>query len=63
MFKGSSITIFGRYSGSGSSDIKLEGMIKGERKSFYLKADFTNDDEKYDFISPFVGFEKNRLFA
>ncbi len=52
MFKGSSITIFGRYSGSGSSDIKLEGMIKGERKSFYLKVDLANDNEQYDFIPP-----------
>ena len=63
MFKGSSITIFGRYSGSGSSDIKLEGMIKGERKSFYLKADFTNDNEQYRFHSSTLGFEKNRLFT
>lgn len=52
LFKGSSVTIFGRYSGSGSSDIKLSGTIKGERKSFYLKADFNNDNDEYDFIPP-----------
>ena len=52
LFKGSSTTIFGRYSGSGSSDIKLSGTIKGERKSFYLKADFANDNDEYEFIPP-----------
>ncbi|MDH3268886.1 MAG: trypsin, partial [Ignavibacteria bacterium] len=52
LFKGSSVTIFGRYSGSGSSDIKLSGTIKGERKSFYLKADLRNDNDEYDFIPP-----------
>ena len=52
LFKGSGVTIFGRYSGSGSSNIKLDGMIKGEHKSFYLKADFSNDNDEYDFIPP-----------
>ncbi len=52
LFKGSSVTIFGRYSGSGNSDIKLNGALKGEQKSFYLKADFTNDKNEYDFIPP-----------
>ena len=52
LFKGSGVTIFGRYSGSGSSNIKLDGMIKGEHKSFYLKADLSNDNDEYDFIPP-----------
>ena len=52
LFKGSGVTIFGRYSGSGSSEIKLNGTIKGEQKSFYLKADFSNDNDEYDFIPP-----------
>ncbi len=52
MFKGSSITIFGRYSGEGSSKITLDGSIKGERKSFTINADFTEDVEQYDFIPP-----------
>ncbi|MCW8813718.1 MAG: VIT and VWA domain-containing protein [Chlorobium sp.] len=52
LFKGSGVTIFGRYSGSGSSDIELNGTIKGERKSFYLKADFSKDNDEYDFIPP-----------
>jgi Ca-activated chloride channel family protein len=52
LFKGSGVTIFGRYSGSGSSEIKLSGTIKGEQKSFYLKTDFSNDNDEYDFIPP-----------
>ncbi|MCU0332548.1 MAG: VIT and VWA domain-containing protein [Ignavibacteriaceae bacterium] len=52
IFKGSSITIFGRYSGNGSSKIKLDGSLKGERKSFVIDADFAGDDEQYDFIPP-----------
>jgi Ca-activated chloride channel family protein len=52
LFKGSSITIFGRYSGDGSSKITLNGSLKGERKSFIIDADFAEDDEQYDFIPP-----------
>ena len=52
LFKGASITIFGRYSGSGSSDIKLNGTIKGERKTFKLTAEFSDDNDEYNFIPP-----------
>jgi Ca-activated chloride channel family protein len=52
MFKGSSITIFGRYSGDGTSKITLNGSVKGERKTFVIDVDFAEDDEQYDFIPP-----------
>ncbi|HSW55540.1 MAG TPA: VIT and VWA domain-containing protein [Ignavibacteriaceae bacterium] len=52
LFKGASITIFGRYSGSGSSEIKLNGTIKGERKTFQLNADVNDDNDEYNFIPP-----------
>jgi Ca-activated chloride channel homolog len=52
MFKGSSITIFGRYTGNGSSTITLNGTIKGERKTYTLDVHFMMGDEKYDFIPP-----------
>jgi len=52
LFKGASITIFGRYSGSGSSEIKLNGTIKGEHKTFKLNAEFSDDNNEYDFIAP-----------
>jgi len=52
LFKGSSITVFGRYKGSGSSGVNLKGTIKGYRKTFNYKAEFVNDDDEYDFIPP-----------
>ena len=52
MFKGSSITIFGKYSGSGSSKITLTGMVKGMQKSFSLNSDFTSNNDNYDFVPP-----------
>jgi len=52
LFKGSGITVFGRYEGNGNSQITLNGIVKGEKKSFTLNANFTNDNEEYDFIPP-----------
>jgi Ca-activated chloride channel family protein len=52
LFRGSSITIFGRYSGSKSSRITLNGTLKDERKTFVLNADFSKDNDEYDFIPP-----------
>jgi Ca-activated chloride channel family protein len=52
LFKGSSIIVFGRYTGNGSSRVTLNGTIKGEQKSFSYKAEFVNDDDEYDFIPP-----------
>ena len=34
LFRGSSITVFGRYTGSGDERITLNGTVKGERKAF-----------------------------
>lgn len=52
MFKGSSITVFGRYSGSGSSKITLTGTVKDRQKSFSINTDVTNSSDDYDFIPP-----------
>lgn len=60
MFKGSGITIFGRYTGEGASTITLSGTIKGERKSYTLDVHFSDDNQessatpaqRYDFIPP-----------
>jgi len=52
LFKGSSITIFGRYSGSGSSTISLTGTFKGEKKTFSLNTNFSNGNDQFDFIPP-----------
>ncbi|MFB3057802.1 MAG: VWA domain-containing protein, partial [Ignavibacteriaceae bacterium] len=50
LFRGSSLTIFGRYTGSGSSNITLAGTVKGKERTFTLNADLTNDNDEYDFI-------------
>jgi Ca-activated chloride channel family protein len=50
LFKGSSITVFGRYTGSGSKKITLSGTVKDERKSFTINPEFINDNDEYDFI-------------
>jgi len=52
MFKGSGITIFGRYSGSGNSKITLSGIVKGEKKTFTLNGNFTDENDEYNFIPP-----------
>lgn len=52
LFKGSGITVFGRYTGSGSSKIILTGSIKGSNKSFTIDANFSDDNDQYDFIPP-----------
>lgn len=52
MFKGSSILVFGRYSGDGDSKITLTGSIKGESRSFILNTNFSDDIDEYDFIPP-----------
>jgi Ca-activated chloride channel homolog len=52
LFRGSSLIIFGRYSGSGSSRITLSGTVKGKKRTFTLNADLTNDNDEYDFIPP-----------
>ena len=52
LFKGSSLTIFGRYSGNGSSRITLTGRLKNENKSFTLNADFSDGNDEYNFIPP-----------
>ncbi|MCH7773497.1 MAG: VWA domain-containing protein [Bacteroidetes bacterium] len=50
LFKGSSITVFGRYTGSGSKKITLSGTVKGEKKSFTINPEFISDNDEYDFI-------------
>jgi Ca-activated chloride channel family protein len=52
LFKGSSIIVFGRYTGNGSSRVTLNGTVKGERRAFTYQAEFVNDDDEYNFIPP-----------
>jgi Ca-activated chloride channel family protein len=52
LFRGSSVTIFGRYTGSGNSHITLNGTVKGEQRAFTINTDFAIADDEYDFIPP-----------
>lgn len=57
LFKGSSITLLGRYQGEGNGEIVLTGRVKDHEKTFRFKAQhgFKSDretgSEKYDFIA------------
>jgi Ca-activated chloride channel family protein len=50
LFKGSSITVFGRYTGKGNKKIILSGTVKDGKKSFTINPEFINDNDEYDFI-------------
>jgi Ca-activated chloride channel homolog len=52
LFKGSNLTILGRYSGHGNTDIILRGKLKGEKQEYEFPVYFALNSEKHDFISP-----------
>jgi len=52
LFRGSSITIFGRYTGEGPASITLSGYLKGVKKTYKIETEFTPDDDEYNFIPP-----------
>jgi Ca-activated chloride channel family protein len=52
LFHGSSITILGKYSGSGSAKIKLSGRIHGEQKTLEYAAAFPESKSDNAFIAP-----------
>ena len=52
LFKGSSITVLGRYEGSGTNDVILEGRLKGKLVTFRHKCAFSDTESKNDFIPP-----------
>ena len=50
MFKGSSISVFGEYSGYGKTNVILKGNMGGERKSYKFNKYFTDQNTENDFI-------------
>ncbi|MCK5223072.1 MAG: VWA domain-containing protein, partial [Candidatus Aminicenantes bacterium] len=50
LFRGSSISILGRYRGSGSAGITLSGKISGRKKTFKAGCEFTSGSVDDDFI-------------
>ncbi len=63
LFKGSNLLVFGRFKGSGNVKVTLTGKLNGQRKEFSLNEKLANDNDKYNFIPPSVGFKKNRIFT
>ncbi len=50
LFKGGSISLMGRYKGSGKSTITVSGNINGARKTFQYSVDLSNENTELDFI-------------
>jgi Ca-activated chloride channel family protein len=50
LFKGGSISLMGRYKGSGKSTITVSGNINGVRKSFQYAVDLSDKSTELDFI-------------
>ncbi|MFQ6131867.1 MAG: VIT domain-containing protein [Armatimonadota bacterium] len=50
LFKGSQLTVFGRYRGHGHLALELLGQVGGEDKRWAFDADFPEEEEGNDFI-------------
>jgi Ca-activated chloride channel family protein len=50
LFKGQQLVLVGKYSGSGSSAVTVEGEVNGRRRKFTLEASFGNEDGGSAFI-------------
>jgi Ca-activated chloride channel family protein len=52
LFRGSSLTLLGRYEGSGNAKIDVKGTVRGVTKEFAYQASFASHDTGQDFIAP-----------
>ncbi len=50
-FKGSTISLFGRYKGNGQTTITLEGNVNGNLETFKYPVNFNRSENKHQFIS------------
>ncbi len=50
LFRGSQLTVLGRYVGSGKSELILHGDINGERKEFSNNAKFPKNESDHQFL-------------
>jgi len=50
LFKGSQLTIFGRYENQKRVTLSLKGKIKGKEKRYKYRADFSSTDDDHDFL-------------
>ena len=52
LFKGEQLAVLGRYTGSGSSLIRLTGELNGEKKTYTYEALFPAKAQEYLFLAP-----------
>jgi Ca-activated chloride channel family protein len=52
LFRGSSITILGKYNGNGNAKIRLSGKVHGEQKTLEYAATFPESESDNAFIAP-----------
>ncbi len=52
LFRGSSITVLGRYRGHGRTRAVLAGKIRGKEQRFEYDVSFSNEDASNDFLPP-----------
>jgi len=50
LFRGSTLTLVGRYQGSGPATITLSGRVNGRSQEFTFQADFPAADHDHDFL-------------
>ncbi|HEY8748067.1 MAG TPA: VIT domain-containing protein [Tepidisphaeraceae bacterium] len=50
LFKGETLTVFGRYSGGGAGAVKVTGTLNGERREFVSDVKFVKEDVSRGFI-------------
>jgi len=50
LFKGGSLSLMGRYKGSGKSTVTVSGDVNGVRKSFKYEVELSNNETELEFI-------------
>jgi Ca-activated chloride channel homolog len=50
LYKGSTLTVCGRYQGSGPAEIEIQGQVNGRAQKFTFRADFPARNNKNDFL-------------
>jgi Ca-activated chloride channel homolog len=52
LFRGSALTVLGRYRGDGPVTVRLSGMAGARKRDFSFSGELVCDDERLDFVPP-----------